>query len=728
MRPEPIRPAVTDANRAEFVLAFATGRVPVASLFFLLALLVRLYFVYTHPNFDNIFSVKGVPYSDGLTWVSPAITLAHGEGLGAVFRPGFSILLALFYVWFGTSFHVITALNVLVGATTAVFIYLVGEQVFTRTIASAAALFFVFDPSQLIQTPQATTEPLGLMFFAGSVYCLLRGSRTGKLKFPIIAGALLALSNLARPLTLFCAPFYAAYLALAEWLRAKKLTKALLPACAFWIGVMLTLSPWLIRQRLVHGVWTISTNMGEALYGATSPKYKTWKYTVRADADRAGIEPTLGARYKFFIAQSLKNMHRYPAFYARQVAHSYWEFCNSFSRAARSDKKAFGYGQWNGLAEGQVLFLLILIAFLFVGAMRMWNHAGPLAGGLVALCSLAFVLAWQFTALYSGIFILVAGAALRRSRFRRQGMALLGGSLAITGLANAIFNNAILYRAVLMTDWIFSLFYLAVFGFGATLLAEAVLHLLGKPAVPTEPATDSPATVAIPLVVTFGRAVKVVCKGAILLLAIFVLAGTVRLLLLNFGGAERHEVRRLRFTESEQREIVAQLRTRFPIVRNALSDPRSAKVKFIEKKKARPASAPKARKDAKPKSAATPARPGYFTPRTQLMVWSESLSPFLYYFPAKSEFELRDRLFRRRPFDCSIIRSSRGMVVFPGRIPRSFRDCPVVFVGWIEGEHPNGARFGQVAQCIAVIPVLEKSGKLDYENARIVKPRTNCIL
>ncbi len=172
--PEPIHTPITRSSHTAVFRAFVSSRVAVVSLLFLLALLVRLYFVRGHPNFDNIFSVKGIPYSDGYLWVSAAIELAQGHGLGAVLRPGFSILLAPFYVWFGTSFHVITGLHVLIGALTAALIYLVGERVFTKEIASAAAFFFVFDPSQLVQTPQATTEPLGLMFFVGCVYCLLR--------------------------------------------------------------------------------------------------------------------------------------------------------------------------------------------------------------------------------------------------------------------------------------------------------------------------------------------------------------------------------------------------------------------------------------------------------------------------------------------------------------------------------------------------------------------------
>ena len=353
---ESIQPNETRMRQSYLLLAFGSSRVAVASFFFLLAFLVRLYFVCAHPNFDSLLSVRGIPHSDSYGWVSAAVTLARGHGLGNVLRPGLSILLALFYVWFGTSFHLISAIHLLVGAATASLLYLVGERVFPKPVAWAAALFFVFDPSQLIQTPQGATEPLGLMFFIGSIYCLLLFDEEEKLKPAITAGVLLALSNLTRPLTLVCAPFYAIQLLVVSWRRTKTL-KALLPACAFCLAIGLTMSPWVIRQKLEHGIWTISANLAEALYAATSPRYQVWQYTVQAEPDKAGVEHTLRAHYHFFMAESLKNLQRHPAFYAREVSHAYWTFFSSFNLKDRADQTLYRYGRWNGLVEGQILFL-----------------------------------------------------------------------------------------------------------------------------------------------------------------------------------------------------------------------------------------------------------------------------------------------------------------------------------------------------------------------------------
>jgi hypothetical protein len=293
-----------------------------------------------------------------------------------------------------------------------------------------------------------------------------------------------------------------------------------------------------------------------------------------------------------------------------------------------------------------------------------------------------------------------------------------------SGIGDAIFNNAILYRAVLMTDWIFGLLYLAAFYFSATLITGAALRLLRK-----EPTISQPETAVRPaeqLVVTFENAMRTGFKGVTVVLAVFILAGSIRLLILNFGGAQRPKAPLLRLSEGDQREIIAQLRNRVPTLRTSLPDPETPSLKFIKKNEARAASAAASNRD-KPGPTAAPHPVADFSRRTQIAVWCETLSPFLYHFPVGTEFELRDRLFRKRPFDCFILRTSFGWAVFPGKIPQSLRDRQVVFVGWIEGEHPNGARFGRVTQCIAIIPVLEGNRGLDYEHAATALPRADDI-
>jgi hypothetical protein len=738
---------------------------PLASplLVFLVALCVRVQFSVAHPHFDNIFAVRGIPFSDGITWTSAAISLAEGRGLGNVYRPGLSIALALFYTWFGYSYHTITVLSILVGSLTALFIFLISRSVFNELIAIAAACFFVFDSSQLVQTPQATTEPLGLLFFAAATYFLLLVNRGGKAKHAIIGGVLLGLSNVTRPLTLVCAPFYVGHVILSEWLRTRRVKRAIVPAIALCMGIVLTVSPWLVRQRLVHGVWSISTNLGEALYGATSPKYKTWTSLVRADADRAGVKSTLGARYNYFIAESLKNVRRDPMFYLRQIAGSYWQYLNCFDLKVRSSDKAFGFRQWTCLIESQVLFFWFTVALLALSGTRIWIRSGTLAGCVFLVVSSGLMTAWRLAPTHTGIIILAIGMASSLMYCHWRDVALLGWSLLGAGLGNALFNNAILYRAVLMTDWLFSLFYLAAFYFSATIIANGVLRVLHRA---PDHALLHASTTTDSLILPLGNRTKsrlanavatplwgvdmastpcserrttlwlqrkhiceVICKtilmGGVAILVLFLLAGSFRLLAINSGIIAQPRPVSCDLSTQDKLDVIERLRSVSSVFQKIFPDPEKANIVFV--KPTPPLTAPVSGKEAAQFAmAASSAR---FARRTQVVVECEPLTRFVYFFPRGAEFSKRDALFMKRPFDCSIFDAARCTVVYPGRIPRSLSGRRVIMVGWIEGIHPGWARpfRREVMQCVALIPV-SPNREFDYEHATIVQPRASGIL
>ncbi len=742
-----------------------------ALLFFLVALCVRIQFSVAHPHFDNIFAVRGVPFSDGVTWTTAAISFAEGRGLGSVYRPGLSVALALFYTWFGYHSNTIIVLNILVGSLTAVFIFLIARSVFNELIAIAAACFVVFDPSQLVQTPQATTEPLGLLFFAAAIYFLLLVNRGGKAKFAtanpfcgghaIIGGVLLGLSNLTRPLTLVCAPFYAGHVILSEWLRTRRVKRAIVPAIALCIGIVLTLSPWLVRQRLVHGVWSISTNLGEALYSATSSKYKTWTSLVRADADRAGVNPTFGARYNYFIAESIKNVRRDPMFYLRQIAGSYWQYLNCFDLKVRSSDTAFAFRQWTWLLESQVLFLWLTVALLVVSGTRIWIRSGTLGGCVFLVVSSGLMIAWRLAPAHAGIVILAIGMASSLMYCHWRDVALLSWSLLGAGLANALFNNAILYRAVLMTDWLFSLFYLAAFYFSATIIANGVLRVLRR--TPDRSFLHA-STTAESLILPLGNRTKsrlanavatplwgvdmastpcserrttpwlqrrhiceVICKtilmGGVAILVLFPLAGSFRLLAINSGIIAQSRPVSCDLSAQDKRDVIERLRSASSSLRQVLSDPEKANIVFVEPTP--PLTAPVATTERGKEITAGSSS----AIKNQVVVQCEPLSQFVYFFPAGAEFSKRDALFMKRPFDCSIFDAARCTVVFPGRIRRSLLGRRVILVGWIEGIHPGGARAvrREVMQCVALIPV-SPNKEFDYEHATVVQPRASGIL
>jgi len=267
---------------------------------FLTAALVRWLFVLNNPHADGFLIYQGKPISDGWSYTVKAISIAQGHGMPpvkqAAVRPFYPITLACLYTWFGFSLWAVTVLNIVISGFTAALIYLCGRRGLNRFCGLAAAFFFAIDPSQLLQTPQAGTEPLGLLFFVASVYATLRAFDTRYVSLFFLSGIFIGLSNLTRTLTILTLPFYLGAILLFVGIRERALKAALVSAGVMVVGASLVLLPWVIRQERMYQIFSISDNIGEAFYAATSPKYKQWTPAVHADADADKVPNTIGDR------------------------------------------------------------------------------------------------------------------------------------------------------------------------------------------------------------------------------------------------------------------------------------------------------------------------------------------------------------------------------------------------------------------------------------------------
>ena len=183
---------------------------------------IRCEFHLRNPHPTGFFIYHGSPISDGSTYTFKAINIAKGLRNPAgttTCHPAFLFDcpgLPLYVDWIFPRERYRLSTSQLAGVTAAL-IYLCGALVFNRLCALGAALFFAIDPTQLIQTPQAGTEPLGLLFFVGSVYAVLLAFKNRQAAMFFVSGLLIGLSNLTRTLTVFTLPFYIALILLVEW-------------------------------------------------------------------------------------------------------------------------------------------------------------------------------------------------------------------------------------------------------------------------------------------------------------------------------------------------------------------------------------------------------------------------------------------------------------------------------------------------------------------------------
>ena len=438
-----------------------------------MAMAVRWGFHLYNPHMSGFAVYHGSPLSDGYSYTYKAINIANGYGIPPeqqpAIRPFYSIVLACLYTWTGFSLSAVTVLNIVIGGVTAVLIYLCGRLVFDPLYALAAALFFTIDLTQLIQTPQPITEPLGLLFFVGSVYAAILAFQTRQAALFFLSGLLIGLSNLTRTLTVLGLPFYIALVLLIGW-REHRFKPAAVRALFMLLGFSCVMLPWLIRQERLYGIASISDNIGEAIYAATSPVYKQWTPVVRNDADAAGIPNKIGDRYRYFIDRAIGNAKANPGFYLRNVGGALWEYANTFGSRSRAANRYVE--QFSRAAEGQNVLLVYLLVFTLV--MWLLCTGAPLAPPnlLFVLSAIGLILLYRSLPAWATFLPVCLGFACSWRAGRRMPVLILFGSLATAVLGSAIFANPTLFRTILMTDWLFLFFFLAAIWYPARIVSR----------------------------------------------------------------------------------------------------------------------------------------------------------------------------------------------------------------------------------------------------------------
>ena len=434
---------------------------------------IRWFFCLYNPRMNGFAIYHGAPFSDGFSYTYKAISIANGYGIPPDQQPAiralYSMVLACVYIWTGFSLPAVAALNILIEGVTAVLIYLCGRLVFRPLYALAAALFFAIDPAQLIQTPQALTEPLGLLFFVGSVYVTILAFQTRQATWFLVSGLLIGLSNLSRTLTAFTLPFYITLILLVGW-RERAPKAACIRTLLILFGFSCVMLPWIIRQERLYGIASISDNIGEAIYAATSPRYKQWTPVVRDDADAAGIPSTIGDRYRYFIDRGMKNMKTNPGFYLQNVSGALWEYANTFGAQSRAASRYIE--RFSQASAGQNVLLVYLLVFT-LGMWLLYSGAPLALPNLIFLISsVGLILFYRILPAWATFAPICLGIICSWRAESRMPVLVLSGSLASAVLGSAIFANPALFRTILMTDWLFLFFFLAAVWLPAEMAAR----------------------------------------------------------------------------------------------------------------------------------------------------------------------------------------------------------------------------------------------------------------
>lgn len=198
--------------------------------------------------------------SDGASYQNMALGMMEGFDNGETFwAPGFPAFLAAVYSIFGVKPWVVLFLNCFISTFSVFLLYLIGKKLFTEKIALFAALLLAIEPHQIVYTQTLFSEnlfiPLILLFFLFFIKYLVEHQRL----LLAVAAVILGLSMYFRPATnfLFIPVAISIFLYLkVTWMEK---TKSIL---LFLFFLLITLSPWLIRNYMLHDHFGLSTNGG----------------------------------------------------------------------------------------------------------------------------------------------------------------------------------------------------------------------------------------------------------------------------------------------------------------------------------------------------------------------------------------------------------------------------------------------------------------------------------
>jgi hypothetical protein len=268
------------------------------------------------------------------SYVPLARSLALGEGYvlngreddATPIAPVFPLYLSAIYrvAGFETPIWVFGVLNAVLRVLVTGVLMLLTARAFGRGPALCAGILHALDPWEAFWSAFLLKESLAVALSAVAALCWWRMLTTRSMAWAFFLGAAVAVAGLTRFPTLGLAPWIvlllmpAAFSGRLSWRRAAGLSASLLA------GLLLVLSPWLVRNHRVFGEWLISQRFaGLYFYVSNGPGAtrvaETWGYSGLSvgDANSSGEILSKTSSHadqdRLFFVAALRHLVSHPA-------------------------------------------------------------------------------------------------------------------------------------------------------------------------------------------------------------------------------------------------------------------------------------------------------------------------------------------------------------------------------------------------------------------------------
>ena len=355
-------------------------------------------------------------------------------------------MIAIYWVA-GRHWWSLGTVQVAVAVGTAILVYEIGRRFLSRRAGLIAALVSTLQPYLIWHDVHANREILDQILGAGMFLLVLLATRHRSLRVPLALGLVTGLAVLSNTRLLALPLAFAAYLL---WRRAGWAAALVVVALA-----ALTISPWIVRNKVEVGCWSITTD-GRAFWKANNANtYATlaaglWidnvpdiphrppnpqdaysDYTENGINDYTQVNPAYAqaippkinecAQESYYTHLAVTFIEHHPGAKAKLMAQATKMLWDPSVTADGTTSSGGGLGSIKQVVEPAYVIALYLLAF--VGLFFVERAFAVLALGFLGYETLA---AWVFAGTtryrvpWDFVLALLASAALARAPFRRR--------------------------------------------------------------------------------------------------------------------------------------------------------------------------------------------------------------------------------------------------------------------------------------------------------------------
>jgi 4-amino-4-deoxy-L-arabinose transferase-like glycosyltransferase len=194
----------------------------------------------------------GFYFADEASYVDVARRLADGDGFGIEYHrvPAYPVFLLMLSLGLPTGLMFLRVVQAVVAALGTLLVFWLADRMFGRRVAIVAGLVYALDPLLVISSGLLYPEAVAALLVPAVVLATLDASDRDALPRSALAGALLGILALLRPVALVLLPVVAGWTTLTVRARPARRMSHL---GALVLAFFLVLTPWTVRNFLVHG-------------------------------------------------------------------------------------------------------------------------------------------------------------------------------------------------------------------------------------------------------------------------------------------------------------------------------------------------------------------------------------------------------------------------------------------------------------------------------------------